>query len=69
MIITGSCTLSLVLPPEDRVLWVVLRVVQGLSYGLSLGAGFSHGHAAALDWALGRGFGPSIVSRYIVFRL
>lgn len=67
--IIGPCILLLVFPPEDRVLRALFRVVQGLVYGLILGAGSSHGHAAALDYIAGTEFRPGIASGSIPFRL
>lgn len=65
MITSGSCVLPLVVAPEDRVLGVLFRVVQGLLYGPILVARFFRGHATALGYAPGRGVRLGIDSRYI----
>ena len=61
MNIVGSCDIPLVFMPEDRVRRVTVRVVEGLPYGLILGAAFLRQHDSVLNFAEGRGFKPCLL--------
>ena len=56
MNIVGSCDIPLVFMPEDRVRRVTVRVVEGLPYGLILGAAFLRMEHAPSEGGEGRGF-------------
>ena len=65
MNIVGSCDIPLVFMPEDRVRRVTVRVVEGLPYGLILGAAFLRQHNSVLNFAEGRGFKPAPESPWV----
>lgn len=48
MNIVGSCDIPLVFMPEDRARRMAVRVVEGLPYGLTLGAAFLRQSGASL---------------------
>lgn len=66
--IVGSCDIPLVFMPEDRVRRVTVRVVEGLPYGLILGAAFLRQHNSVLNFAEGRGFKPAPESPWVPLR-
>ena len=68
MNIVGSCDIPLVFMPEDRVRRVTVRVVEGLPYGLILGAAFLRQHNSVLNFAEGRGFKPAPESPWVPLR-
>ena len=59
MKISGSCELSLVFSPEDRVRKLLVRVVEDLPYGLIIGAAFLRTHGNIISFAAGGGFNPA----------
>ena len=67
MRISGSCELPLVFSPEDRVRKVLVRVVEGLPYGLIIGAAFLRKNSSIISFAAGGGFKPAPESPWVPF--
>ena len=55
MAIAGSCELLLVFSPEDRVRKVLVRVADGLPYGLIIKTAFLKKHGSIVSFAPGGG--------------
>ena len=53
MNIIGSCDIPLVLMPEDRIRRMTVRMVEGLPYGLILGAAFLRQNGTVFNFADG----------------
>ncbi|CAM9872207.1 unnamed protein product [Choristocarpus tenellus] len=67
MQVLGSCILPILFPPEDRVHNVTFRVVEGLPYGMVLGAAFCRQNKSVLSFREGEGFRPAPNSPWIPF--
>ena len=68
MNIVGSCEISLVFMPEDRVRRMTVRVVKGLPYGLISSAAFLRQHGSVFNFPEGEGFRPTPESPWVPLR-
>ena len=68
MNIVRSCDITFVFMPEDRVRRMTVRVVEGLPYGLILGAAFLRQHGCILNFAEGGDFKPAPESPWVPLR-
>ena len=64
---SGSCELPLVFSTKDPVRKVLARVVEGLPYGLIIGAALLGKHGSNISVAFGGGFKPTPDSPWVVF--
>ena len=62
-----SCELPLVFNTEDPVRNVLVRVVEGLPYGLLIGAALLGKHGSNISFSFGGGFKPAPESPWVVF--
>ena len=67
MRILGSTNLSLKFPSENRVRRITFRVVDGLPYGLIVGADYLRNEESILDFGPGKGFEHSQNVHWIPF--
>lgn len=67
MDILGSTDIPLVFPPEDQVRNVTVRVVEGLPYGLIVGAAFLRQNGSMINFADAGGFRPTPGSPWVSF--
>ena len=65
MNIIGSCDIPLVLMPEDRIRRMTVRMVEGLPYGLILGAAFLRQNASVINFTERGGFKPAPRSSWV----
>ena len=69
MTILGSTVLSIVLPPDDHVKNISVRVIQGLPYAFILVSGFVRANSSAISPGKGKGLLPSPGAPWVPFQL
>ena len=63
----GSARTPIVFLPEDCVLNIAVRIVEGLPYGFILGARFVYANKSILNFGIDKGFKPTPTSPWVPF--